>query len=71
VTEQRPLREQQLKQTFDDFFSRDDPLEEDLDADSASEGSDDDIQLIREMEAQKPVKQPSRIKNKGWQETVT
>ncbi len=72
VTDEHPLREQQLKRTFDDFFSREDPLiDEDLDADSASEGSEDEVQLIREREIEKPVKQPSRIKNKGWQETVT
>jgi hypothetical protein len=38
------LREQALKQTFDDFFSREDPIEDfEEDADSASEGSEGDF----------------------------
>lgn len=42
-------REQELKRTFDDFFSREDPIEDFAeDADSASEGSEDDLQFIQE-----------------------
>lgn len=71
-------RDLELKRSFDDFFTREEPLEhfgEDLE--SASEGSEDDQQQYLMHQKQKvvekpdPVRKVSKIKHKGWQETVT